>query len=454
MIRRLLHAFRPGVTIGMRLCAGAFLCLTSPANAIDTFTAHGGPIKGVTIGVNQEYMATASFDYSTVLWSVSEMKEIASLIGHDAAVNTAEFSQDGRWLATGGDDHQILLWRLDKITHLDANHEPLILKGHKGKVVDLNFSQDGSRLASASWDGSIGIWNLDDLEKFKFITGHEGPVNAIEFANDGEHIYSAGYDGHIRYWKLSNGEFLRSYVRNGWGVNVMKVLEDRNMLAYGTTDGAMKVIALDTREELLSLGEDRAPVLSLHMNTDTGQIAFGNAKGRVMIVDTSTWTLLRDFRAAEGPVWGLLLMPDDGSLVVVGLDDHVTRWRINDYPPEFLSEKAGERRFHPPKNLSNGERQFARKCSVCHTLVADGKRRAGPTLFGVFGRRAGSLEGYPYSDALINSSIIWNEETIDVLFRDGPDKVTPGTKMPIQRMKRKEDRVDLINFLKQATLQQ
>ena len=48
--------------------------------------------------------------------------------------------------------------------------------------------------------------------------------------------------------------------------------------------------------------------------------------------------------------------------------------------------------FHPKTEMSNGERQFARKCSVCHTLKADGKRRAGPTLYGVFGRRAGTLE--------------------------------------------------------------
>ena len=452
MFGRLLYMLRSGRTAALGMCAGALL-FAAPGSAIETYTAHGGPIKGMTLGGNSRYMATASFDYSTVIWSVEEMKEIAALIGHDAAVNTAEFSPDGKWLATGGDDYQILLWRVDDIVADPAAIKPRILTGHKGKIVDLDFSEDSTRLASASWDGSIGIWDLAAPEEPKYITGHDGPVNAVEFSTNGTHIFSAGYDGHIRYWKLSNGEFLRSYVRNGWGVNVMKVLEDRNMLAYGTTDGAMKVITLDTREELISLGEDRAPVLSLHLNDDTGQIAFGNAKGRVMIADTVTWTLLRDFRAADGPVWGLLLMPDDGSLVVAGLDDHLTRWRINDYPPEFLSESAGERRFHPPKELSNGERQFARKCSVCHTLVADGKRRAGPTLFGVFGRRAGSLEGYPYSDALANSSIVWSEETIDELFRDGPDKVTPGTKMPIQRMKRKQDRDDLINYLKQATLQ-
>ena len=101
--------------------------------------------------------------------------------------------------------------------------------------------------------------------------------------------------------------------------------------------------------------------------------------------------------------------------------------------------------------ISNGERQFARKCSVCHTLRADGKKRAGPSLHKVFGREAGTLEGYVYSEALIKSKIVWNENSISKLFEDGPDKVTPGTKMPIQKMKNKKDRLDLVLFLKEAT---
>ena len=67
------------------------------------------------------------------------------------------------------------------------------------------------------------------------------------------------------------------------------------------------------------------------------------------------------------------------------------------------------------------------------------------------GRKAGTLKGYKYSEALLKSKIIWSEKTINQLFHEGPDKVTPGTKMPIQKMKRYDDRKDLITFLKEAT---
>jgi cytochrome c len=104
-----------------------------------------------------------------------------------------------------------------------------------------------------------------------------------------------------------------------------------------------------------------------------------------------------------------------------------------------------------PDEMSNGERQFMRKCSICHTLGPDSERRAGPTLYNLFGRPAGAIEGYPYSPILTNSDVIWSEETIDALFDIGPDHFIPGSKMPMQRITARSDRDDLIAYLKEAT---
>jgi cytochrome c len=376
------------------------------------------------------------------------------LLGHDAAVNTAGFSADGSLLATAGDDGAILLWDVEQLQQPTVT--PIILRGHKGKVVDLAFSRDGSTLASASWDGSIGIWPLagaavDETQSARFITGHEGPVNAVQFSDDGEFLYSAGYDGQVRYWRLATNEYLRSPVRNGWGVSTFIVDEPADVIAFGGSDGQMVVQRLSDETALLQLGDERVPVLSLFYNPDDGLIGFGNAKGRVVLIDTSDWSVVRDFNAANGPIWSLVIMPGAEHIIVAGLDDFITRWPILEFPPEFLERPGPARRFHPTKNIGNGERQFARKCSVCHTLNLDGKRRAGPTLFGVFGRQAGTLEGYTYSDALLQSTIVWDADSIDRLFKDGPDVVTPGTKMPIQRMKNSQDRHDLVSFLQSAT---
>ena len=167
----------------------AILVLFSSLNmvhAIDTYTAHGGPIKGMTLDRDEKYLVTASFDYSAVLWRIEDMQEVASLVAHDAAVNTARFSPDGKWLATGGDDYQILLWNLAEVIAAPDTVEPVILNGHLGKIVGMRFSKDSRYLASASWDGTIGIWPIDDLASKRFIKGHDGPVNDVQFSDDGQ----------------------------------------------------------------------------------------------------------------------------------------------------------------------------------------------------------------------------------------------------------------------------
>ena len=428
--------------------------LATPVAAFERYTAHGGPVRDLTLSPDGRTLVSASFDYSAVVWQAPDIIEKPVLYAHEAAVNTARFSPNGEILATAGDDGRIYIWRKEVLGNDDP--EPIILSGHKGKVVNLSFSNDGTMLASASWDGSIGIGPLDKgIERAeaqsRFILGHDGAVNAVQFAPDNKHLYSAGQDGEVRYWRLSNSEYLRSVVYNGWSVSVVKVDELNDFVAYGSSDGTMNIDRLSDGSEVMRLGDERVPVLAIYHSPRHSLLAFGNAKGRVVVINTKDWSIVRDFNAANGPIWSLVIMPDGQSIVVAGLDDFITRWELFEFPPEFLERPGPARRFQPTAEISNGEKQFARKCSVCHTLSPDSKRRAGPTLFGVFGRMAGTLEGYPYSKALIDSDIVWDELTIEKLFAEGPDVVTPGTKMPIQRMRNQQDLVDLVAFLKTAT---
>ncbi|HYH37097.1 MAG TPA: c-type cytochrome [Azospirillum sp.] len=113
---------------------------------------------------------------------------------------------------------------------------------------------------------------------------------------------------------------------------------------------------------------------------------------------------------------------------------------------------AGTAAADPPTagDPAAGQALF-RACAVCHTLTPDGGRRAGPTLWGLFGRKAGSVEGYRYSPSLKDSGIVWTEDTVSRLFEVGPDTLTPGSKMPMQRIDDARQRADLIAYLRQAT---
>jgi cytochrome c len=100
-------------------------------------------------------------------------------------------------------------------------------------------------------------------------------------------------------------------------------------------------------------------------------------------------------------------------------------------------------------DFDNGEAKFA-LCKSCHTAVRDGANMTGPNLYDVFGRRAGTLPGYAYSDALKVSKIVWNAETIDRWIQN-PRADVPGNKMTYLGMENPKDRIDLIAYLKLTT---
>ncbi|MDX6750836.1 cytochrome c family protein [Geminicoccaceae bacterium 1502E] len=103
---------------------------------------------------------------------------------------------------------------------------------------------------------------------------------------------------------------------------------------------------------------------------------------------------------------------------------------------------------HAAGDAENGAKVYKR-CAACHVVDKE-MNRVGPHLVGLFGREAGSVEGYRYSDAMKESGVTWDEETIDK-YVENPKSFIPKNKMSFPGLKKEEDRQDLIAYLKEAT---
>ena len=417
---------------------------------------HGGPIKAVASSPDGKLVATGSFDYSAIIWDITghAPRLLLRLDDHGGAVNAVAFVPDhggsgSKELLTATDDGVVSLWEIGtgRLQHR--------FEGHTGKLTGLAVSPDGRFAVSAGWDRVARVWDLGRRAEVAVLDGHKGPVNAVAFSGDGTTVYTASYDGTIGVFDRNGGGMRSVLVRVGWGINVLRRIEGGEQLVYGSVQGDVGIVDADRRGEPRELKSHQRPVLALAVTEKPGLIATGGGDGVVRVLRQNDGAVVEEFKNPFGPIWAMAFVNQGSAMYLGGLDDFASYWQVAPRAPFEPAEGEFPRRFQE-RARANGEMshyetgrlQFARKCSICHTLTPDGANRAGPTLYKIFGRQIATQPGYTFSEPLKRLDIVWTEETVGKLFELGPDVLTPGAKMPLQKIDEKELRDALIAYMK------
>jgi cytochrome c len=99
-------------------------------------------------------------------------------------------------------------------------------------------------------------------------------------------------------------------------------------------------------------------------------------------------------------------------------------------------------------DAARGEAKF-QDCAACHKLEA-GANNVGPSLHGIFARKAGEMADFRYSPAMKRSGIVWTPQTLENFITE-PQAMVPANRMPYAGMASAADRADLIAYLQKAT---
>ena len=95
-------------------------------------------------------------------------------------------------------------------------------------------------------------------------------------------------------------------------------------------------------------------------------------------------------------------------------------------------------------DVETGKRVY-NKCVACHSLEA-GVHMMGPSLYGLFGRTAGTVEGFVYSEAMVGAGFVWDRQTF-ASYIENPMQFLPGTTMPFAGIRKPEQREALGCYL-------
>jgi cytochrome c len=419
-----------------RLSLILLLLFALPAHA--QLRGHGGPVRALAIAPDGTHAVSGSFDTSAIRWSLTLNTAEQVLRVHDGAVNDVAYLKDGRIVTAGADAH-IAIWT-------PGQQQPdRIFDGHTAPIASLAVSPDNTMLASASWDRTIRLWPLNGGEP-RVLEGNAQNANGVAFSPDGKNVVSAGYDATVRIWPLAGGgEIVRNLPTP---LNDVAVASDGEIVAAGANGNVYFLSA--NGEVLAEVEASPTPVIAVAISPDGNLVAAAGIRGSVAVIERKSRKLAHTLVGPGLPVWSVAFFPDNRTLLTGGTDRMIRRWDASSgepigavavgTPEDPLAAYAGD----------HGAEIF-RACVACHTLSPDEGNKAGPTLYGIFGRRIATLPGYNFSPALKKLDIVWTPETVSKLFEVGPEHYTPGTKMPEQTIGSAEDRKALVEFLAKAT---
>jgi WD40 repeat protein len=192
---------------------------------------HYSSFDALAIGLEGKRIFTA--EGSTLKMRDREDPRASKKVTLPGQISVMALSDDGRLLATGGQQGEIVLWETEGLTKV---HQ---MKGESGFEA-LDFSESGSRLVAGGQRGAVSVWSVPTEKKIREIKGLRETVNDVAILGGGEQVMTVADDGSLRVWSVTGGRELFSVKVDGDNPEDFVLMNDgRSLLVTGDNNNLL-----------------------------------------------------------------------------------------------------------------------------------------------------------------------------------------------------------------------
>jgi WD40 repeat protein len=274
---------------------------------------HDAAVNDAVFSRDGRLVVTASEDRTARVWGSNG--SLRETLRHPVAVNAAAFSPDGRLIATAADDGFVRLWR-----STDGQEEASLR--HARAVDEVAFSPDGERVAAAGRGGALRIWRVGDELPEHALKAHRGPIAGMAFSPDSRLLVTGGADRSAKLWEVASGDLVRTMSGHRDALTSVAFSPDGRLIATSSVDHDVRLWDGRSGKLVRTIPAHQA-IVSEARFSDDGRWLVTAGPGTTRIWAVRSGRLLVTLRGHEGIVEAAAFEPESRTVVTAGADGTV-----------------------------------------------------------------------------------------------------------------------------------